>query len=191
MSNDDNVKYIVFKGVYPPAEDTFLLLDYLSKLNVNGIRVLEVGCGCGVISIFLAKKGALVTAVDINDKAIKNTKYNAQINGVKIDVYKSNLLANVKGKYDLIIFNTPYMEVREDPQYSGGTDLILKFLTQSIKSLNSHGRVVFTAYDKNDIGLIITQGLILGLNIKIVMRRRLFFEEIYVLSGYRMPKYQS
>lgn len=64
-----NIKYILFDGVYEPAEDTFLLLDEIYSENVYNKQILEIGCG--IISIYLAKRGAKVECVDINDKALE------------------------------------------------------------------------------------------------------------------------
>ena len=54
-----------------PAEDSWMMCKYLP--NELG-SVLEIGCGSGIISIHLAKKGNQVTSVDINPKAVNATK---------------------------------------------------------------------------------------------------------------------
>ena len=56
--------------VYPPREDTRLMIDSLMS-PVNGdVRALEIGSGSGAISISLADKGWSVTAIDVNPMAV-------------------------------------------------------------------------------------------------------------------------
>ena len=71
----EEIKIETFEGVYEPAEDSWMMCKYLP--NDLG-SVLEIGCGSGIISIHLAKKGNSVTSVDINPKSVKAAKYNAQ-----------------------------------------------------------------------------------------------------------------
>ena len=64
-------------GVYEPSEDTFLLRDALEKESWNGTEsVLEVGCGTGIVSIFLCKRVKEVFSLDINMRAVSCTKQN-------------------------------------------------------------------------------------------------------------------
>ena len=60
-----------FEGVYEPAEDSWMMCNYLPE---NLDSVLEIGCGSGIISIHLAKKGNNVTSIDINPKAVNAPK---------------------------------------------------------------------------------------------------------------------
>ena len=53
------------KSVYPPREDSALLIDYLETLEPNGVS-MEIGCGAGILSIVLAKNNWKVEACDIN-----------------------------------------------------------------------------------------------------------------------------
>lgn len=88
---------------------TKLLLQYISKLPLKGKRFLELGCGSGLISIAAAKKGALVTASDINRVAVEYLKKNALQNKVKVDVIESDLFQNIiKQPFHIIAINPPY-----------------------------------------------------------------------------------
>ena len=71
----ENIKYNECDEVYPPAEDTFLLIDNL--IVKNNDSVLEVGCGCGIVSIAASLNAEKVTSIDINPHAIKCTKEKA------------------------------------------------------------------------------------------------------------------
>ena len=59
--------------VYEPSEDTFLMEKVL-PLNLEGKKVLEIGCGSGFLSVECALRGGKVTAVDINKNALDETK---------------------------------------------------------------------------------------------------------------------
>jgi 23S rRNA (uracil1939-C5)-methyltransferase len=58
-----------------------LICEYLS--DVKRGKILDLYCGCGNFSLFLANEGAEVTGVDLNRFAIKEAKYNADSNGIK------------------------------------------------------------------------------------------------------------
>jgi release factor glutamine methyltransferase len=97
--------------VFPPflTISTKLLLQFIETLALNGKKLLELGCGCGVISILAAKDGATVTAVDINETALEALRKNALENRVSVDIQFSDLFGNLAGKtFDYIIINPPY-----------------------------------------------------------------------------------
>ena len=79
--------------VYPPSDDSILLIESLQIRP--GERILEIGCGSGVVSIHCASNGCSVTAVDINPSAVECTRENAELNGVPMDVRQSDLFENV------------------------------------------------------------------------------------------------
>lgn len=88
--------------VYQPEADTYLLLDAARGEVRPGDRVLEVGTGSGFIAAAM-RKGARTIATDINPHAA----IAAQKQGV--DVIRGNLLDPIRGKFDLILFNPPYL----------------------------------------------------------------------------------
>ena len=63
MNRVEKVSIKSFEGVYEPAEDSWLMVEHLPPLK--GL-VLEIGCGTGIISINLAKRGNQVTAIDLS-----------------------------------------------------------------------------------------------------------------------------
>ena len=66
-------------------ETTGMMIDALMERDLSGCRVLDNGCGTGVLGIFAAKRGAAsVLAIDIDDKSVENTRENAARNGVTI-----------------------------------------------------------------------------------------------------------
>ncbi|MDO9324800.1 MAG: class I SAM-dependent methyltransferase [Methanoregula sp.] len=93
--------------VYQPEADTFLLLESAKKELRPGERVLEIGTGSGFISRELAKVSGVV-ATDINPHAVLC----ARCPGV--DVVRSNLFAGIRGTFDLILFNPPYLPTQPE-----------------------------------------------------------------------------
>lgn len=97
--------------VFPPfiTISTKLLLQFAETLDLKDKKFLELGCGCGIISILAAKNGADVTAVDINQTALKALHQNALDNQVSVEILYSDLFENLAGKsFDYIFINPPY-----------------------------------------------------------------------------------
>ena len=94
---------------------TRLLLKYIKQLPLQGQRFLEPGCGSGLISIYAAKKGATVTASDINPVAIEFLKKNSRKNRVELTIIQSDLFQNIPiQQFDIIAINPPYY--KKQPQ---------------------------------------------------------------------------
>ena len=81
-------------------------LDYLKKnyLNksLNGLRILDVGCGGGILCEPLSRLGADVTGIDTNEKAIKVAKEHAKIKNLKINYINAELSQVEKYSFDII-----------------------------------------------------------------------------------------
>jgi len=106
-----DIEVIVHPEVFPPhlTLSTKILLDFISELNLKNKTFLELGCGCGIISLLASKKGAVVTASDINKTALDYLGKASEKNNLKIDCIYSNLFENLQGKqFDYIIINPPY-----------------------------------------------------------------------------------
>lgn len=98
-------------SVFPPfiTISTKLLLEFIETLPLKEKSFLELGCGCGIISILAAKKGAGVTATDINTVALHALEKNAKKNQVSLTILSSDLFQNLQNKtFDYIIINPPY-----------------------------------------------------------------------------------
>ena len=92
---------LAFGTGYHPT--TRLCLRWLSELDITNSKVLDVGCGSGLLSIAAAKSNAIqVTSVDIDPDALKTTDNNAQANGVNL-----RLLTRIPSKeiYDVAVAN--------------------------------------------------------------------------------------
>lgn len=110
----------VNNNVLIPRFETELLvektLNYSRKLFSDKVlNILDIGTGSGCIAITLKKElNCCVTAVDISDKALEVAKGNALKHHLDINFLESDIFSNVKGKFDIIISNPPY--IREDEE---------------------------------------------------------------------------
>ena len=98
-------------GVFHPGLffSTRVLLEYLASKNLREKRLLELGAGTGLISIYCAQKGAHVSASDISQRALEAIRENAQRNATSLVVIESDLFDSVDPEdFDLIIINPPY-----------------------------------------------------------------------------------
>lgn len=102
----------ILPGVFHPGLfiSTIALLQFVRQnISLNKIRVLELGAGSGLISLFCRQMGASVTASDISDIALKNIELNALKNNLSFDFVKSDLFERVHPEaFDLILINPPY-----------------------------------------------------------------------------------
>ena len=142
-----------------PRPETEELVELILE-SMSGSRpstILDVGTGSGVIALTLAQKlpQAKVIATDISDDALLLARENAarlQIN--EVEFRNSDLLANVDGKFDLIVANLPYVsrhdrdqlaaEVLRDPEvalFAGekGDEIICRLIEAAPGYFNAHG----------------------------------------------------
>ena len=193
MLEYDNIKYEECKEVYPPAEDTFLLIDNLI-LNEN-MDVLEIGGGTGIVSIAAAIKAKNVDVCDINPHAIKCIKHNIKLNNCKnINIIRSDLFENIDKHYDLILFNTPYLPVDEeehvDDEYSkawdGGADgrkVIDRFIKEAKNYLKEDGIIQLVQSSLSDNQKSIEMLEEQGFNAQITAIEHIFFEDITLITA--------
>lgn len=186
-----SMEFVVYEGVYEPAEDTFLLADNLTVRN--GERVLELGTGCGILSILAAKMGGRVVATDINPRAIECAMENCRIHQVEIDFRLGNLFEPVKDeKFDLILFNPPYLPTEPSEEenqatvaWSGGVSgrkVLDPFLIELPRHLLPAGRAMFVQSSLSDPARSIWLIEGAGLKWRILVRRRFFFEELLLFE---------
>ena len=176
-------------GVYHPAEDTYLVMDNL----IPGNRVLEIGCGTGIISIYCARMGRHVTCCDISQKALECTEKNAIRNRASLQILNSSLFQNVEGIFDTIIFNPPYLPVEDRmegaEQWSGGNDgfeVITPFLKGAESHLDEAGSIYTIFSSLTDI-----QGLISSFPNYVFKEKAsesYFFETLFLYQIFRAQK---
>lgn len=112
----------VFDGVYPPSEDTFLLMDAVS--GERAARGLELCSGTGAVGLSIASRVGEMVAVDLNPAAAMNTLLNYRENGMTAHVVVGDLFSPLHGEFDLILMNPPYLPDGDgapaDLAWSGG-----------------------------------------------------------------------
>lgn len=191
--NYDGVEYNECSEVYPPAEDTFLLIDNLKLSSEDS--VLEIGTGTGLVSICASYKCSNVTSTDINPHAIKCATSNVKLNNRNnVTIIKSDLFENIKDTYDLIIFNTPYLPVIEeehvDDDYSkawdggeNGREVIDKFIKQAPTYLKKEGKIQLVQSSLSDNKKTLEMLEELGLKAEITAIEHIFFEDITLITA--------
>ena len=104
-----------------------------------GLKVLDIGCGGGILSESLAKQGAIVTAIDVVDKNIKVAKAHAKQSGLQIDYQLTSVeqMVETKQQFDLV-FNMEVVEhvVDVDSFIRSCNALVKPQGTQFIASIN-------------------------------------------------------
>ena len=115
------LKFKVNENVLIPRFETEELVenikDYLEKKNITNPKILDLGCGSGVIGLTLKYffKDADVTLVDISDEALETAKDNAKSLGLDVNFIKGDWLKNIPlDKYDVIVSNPPYIKTDEE-----------------------------------------------------------------------------
>ena len=172
--------------IYQPEADSYLLQKVLKKqlpkfLKKNPeLQFLEIGAGSGIqlqTALEAGVKKKNIFSCDLNPKVIQHCKK------LGFNCVKSNLLKNIKGKFDVIVFNPPYLPYdKKEPRTSRmsttggetGSETINEFLKQVRKHLKANGiifllssslskKIDFSDYKK-----------------KRVAKEKFFFEELYV-----------
>ena len=172
------------KSVYEPREDSTMLEKYARRYTFG--HVLDIGTGSGIQAIVAAQSGKVISvlATDIQKGVIGYCKKN--IKNKKIKFIQSDLFKNVKGKFDSIIFNPPYLpqELKlKDLTIEGGKkgyEIIERFLNQVNDFLNSDGVIlmVFSSLTRKEkVEEFIKNNL---LDIEELEKQHIFFEDIYV-----------
>ena len=115
------LKFKVNENVLIPRFETEELVEniknYLEKKNITNPKILDLGCGSGVIGLTLKHffPNSLVTLVDISEEALKVAESNAKSLGLDVNFIKSDWFSNASlDKYDVIVSNPPYIMTDEE-----------------------------------------------------------------------------
>jgi len=180
------VSFFVDKNVLIPRPETEILVEETLKIlearimnyelwkGKKTLKILDIGTGSGCIIISLAKayskKFSILnskfsihfSASDISEKALKIAKKNAKKHNANVKFIKSDLFKNIKGKFDLIIANLPYVpingsddrEIKYEPQKAifaadNGSAIIKRFLNQAKDHLYTRGLTLLEVDPRN------------------------------------------
>jgi release factor glutamine methyltransferase len=105
------------RALIPRPETEQLIEEILARKPEKTAQILDLGTGTGAIALALAKAlpEAKVTAVDASQQALALAKENALANGLaeRVTFLESNWFAKIKGPYDIIASNPPYLTEEE------------------------------------------------------------------------------
>jgi release factor glutamine methyltransferase len=177
VENDDNV--------YPPSDDSILLIR---SFDVHrGERILEIGCGSGIVSMHCARNGGIVTCGDINKKAVILTRKNMALNSLYADVVETDIYSNIKGRFDTIIFNLPYLPVEEKGDLAlawsggkGGIGPLPDLISGAYNHILPGGRLIIVVSSLMDQEAL--QSILEGRSVIVLSELPLFFERLSVLE---------
>lgn len=135
---DENLKFYTDNGVFSKESVDFGTKTMLESFTTNkeNAKVADIGCGYGVISIFLAKKYPTYkfTMVDVNNRVLELSKKNIELNKIenKVEVLESSSFDNVEGNFDIVLTNPPIR---------AGKKIVHKIMTDSYEHLNPQGEL--------------------------------------------------
>jgi release factor glutamine methyltransferase len=176
------------KSVYVPAEDSYLMSRILKEkipsiLEKNSnLKFLEIGAGSGIHlqTVYnLGIKKENIYSSDINKSAVSHC------NLLGFNCIYSDLFENIEGKYNMIIFNPPYLPKDSRESKSSrlnttagkkGNEIILKFLEQAKDYLEKNGEIfLITSSLSEDINFEK-----LGYKAREIGCEKLFFESLCI-----------
>jgi release factor glutamine methyltransferase len=193
----DDLVFEIFEEVYEPAEDTFLLADYLAQVVKETDTILDMGTGCGLLAVIAAKKALKVVATDLNPHAIECARLNIETNNVssKVDVRLGDFFERIPKieKFDLIVFNAPYLpsELDEEKTWAGrawaggpiGRQIIDKFIDEAPQHLKENGRILLAQSTLAKVEKTITKFSRAGFEASVVAEKKFPFETIVVVEA--------
>ncbi|MEX1382773.1 50S ribosomal protein L11 methyltransferase [Lutibacter sp.] len=124
-------------------ETTHMMVQHLLNLDLSGKKVLDMGCGTGILAIFAEMKGAKpIDAIDIDNWCYLNSIENAERNNCKqISVFEGDASLLINKKYDVIIANI-------------NRNILLNDMQSYMDCLNDDGVILFSGFYQEDIPII-------------------------------------
>ncbi len=124
-------------------ETTHMMIQHLLNLNLDNKKVLDMGCGTGILAIFSEMKGANPTdAIDIDNWCYLNSLENIGRNNCQfISVFEGDSSLLINKKYDVIIANI-------------NRNILLADMETYTNCLNQNGVLLLSGFYKEDILII-------------------------------------
>lgn len=172
---------------------TKFLGEHLLGLDLQRRRMLDMGCGSGILSILGASRGASVTAIDLNPAATDATSNNAARHGFDRDIgiFTGNLYEPLPthSEFDLIVFNPPFYQGEPgNPAalaWQGGEDYstLREFIRESGKYLSSTGQIVVILTTEMQMRPILEMFAENGYQVSCLRTRRRLFEILSIWNA--------
>ena len=136
-------------------ETTRMMVETLLEQPLTDKRVLDCGCGTGILGILALKCGAKhVVSYDIDEWSADNTKYNAELNGVnmEMDVLHGdiNILTHVEGIFDVIVANI-------------NRNILLEDMVHLRNVLAIDGTLIISGFYEEDVPMLLEKAESLGM----------------------------
>ena len=135
-------------------ETTRMIVSTLLNMNLYKMRVLDCGCGTGILGLVASKLGASeVVGYDIDEWSVENAKHNAQLNGVdNLEVYFGNasVINHISGVFDVVLANINRNILLEDMKSFRGV-------------LNEGGYMILSGFYEEDIPVLLEKAKEFGL----------------------------
>ena len=186
-----NIRLQVPSSVFHPGFffSTHLLLDQIKRCSLPNKKLLEPGAGSGLISIYAAKKGAIVTSTDINPVAVECLKENSRENHVQINILRSDLFDKIQAQhFDFIAINPPYY--KKDPEsYSdyawncgSNGEYFIKLFSQLGEYIHAETRILMVLCDGCDLGMIKEIAGQNGYRMELIFSRKNMIEKNFIYN---------
>lgn len=135
-------------------ETTRMIVSTLLNNNLYQKRVLDCGCGTGILGIVAAKLGASeVVGYDIDEWSVENAKHNAKLNGIdNMEVYFGNasVINHISGVFDIILANI-------------NRNILLNDMQTFRSVLNDEGLLILSGFYEEDVPTLLANAQELGL----------------------------
>ena len=138
-------------------ETTQMICEWMLDMPMKGLRVMDAGCGTGILGIIALKlKASHVTAYDIDEWSSDNTRHNAVINRVdsQLSVYcgDASLLDSKTADYDLVLANI-------------NRNILLNDMPRFCQIMKQDAKLILSGFYTEDIPLLEARGKELGLTL--------------------------
>ncbi len=163
---------------------------YIQGLDLEGKEVLEMGCGSGILSLVAARRGARVTAVDINPRAVECTAGNARGNALEHTVLaiQGDLFSALPARstFDFILWSPPFYP--QDPSDDAGFawnagvgySAIRRFAESAGAHLRTGGKILLLLSTDTDRSAILSFFESNGFRMQVVRVKRKLFEVLSI-----------
>lgn len=136
-------------------ETTRMIVSTLLNIDLKGKRVLDCGCGTGILGIAASKLGASeVVGYDIDEWSSENAIHNAELNGVgnmKVMLGDASVLKSVEGKFDVVLANI-------------NRNILLADMPAFVSVMADESLLILSGFYASDVDLLIEKATSLGLS---------------------------